>query len=325
MNVEDIEGFYEAVQSFLDCDFDTWADAGRNMKKFRDKDVVRHLLSAIFRVHEHADFIGNQVDTPTYNHQMAIYEQYIKANRVKFTSSDFFINANDCVYYFPNYDWTWLERSLVCVTALHHRPIPGAYKLPFGEGFYYVLPKPGEHGSSIYGENLAPYEVTQVSRGQGTRYTHSLIQIVDPETIISMGYLDIAQQTCTAMDLKVKEIRSPFPATITEAELEEFWTVASSDEVLSNFVTKPNETLFLGFRLPFERDELGFELNVNYVRTSPQRDHLKKLTGDDFVKNFAAPGDFFGQWRSYDRLSVISLPEPILKALLSISARRNPR
>lgn len=50
----------------------------------------------------------------------------------------------------------------------------------------------------------------------------------------------------------------------------------------------------------FRENELTKQVEVCYGKSSPQRDHLQQLTGVDFIKNFAAPSDFFGQWKSYN-------------------------
>jgi hypothetical protein len=64
--------------------------------------------------------------------------------RIPFTGDDLLMDVNDCAYYFPEYDYSWMGSSLICITGLHHRPIPGAYKLPFGEGFYLIQPEYGD-------------------------------------------------------------------------------------------------------------------------------------------------------------------------------------
>jgi hypothetical protein len=121
--------------------------------------VIKELLHCLFRTYNVQGWIHPLPVRKAFADFELAFRNHAGA-KFQFTANDFFINANDCVYYFPKYNWRWLGSSLVCVTALHHRPFPGAYKLPFGEGFYWVLPKSGDHGKIGDYDNLAPYEVT---------------------------------------------------------------------------------------------------------------------------------------------------------------------
>lgn len=113
-----------------------------------------------------------------------------------------------------------------------------------------------------------------MSKGQGTKYRHSLIHIVDPETIISMGYIDIVQQTCTAMDLKVREVRCPFPESITHQELKSFKFLETGKDQAVHMSAKPDETRLFGidwvdFSLFFRENELTRRLEICYAKSSP--------------------------------------------------------
>lgn len=159
MNVEDLLLFYKDVWGFIDTKEASWQRSAQGMPLFKDRECIRKLLHCLFRIHNVPLWPAVFPPGHRLQHFMDALENSC-GPLFDITPNDFFINANDCVYYFPNYKWTWLGRSLVCVTALQHRPFPGAYKLPFGEGFYWVLPKTGDHGQDENkNDNLPPYEV----------------------------------------------------------------------------------------------------------------------------------------------------------------------
>jgi hypothetical protein len=89
-----------------------------------------------------------------------------------------------------------------------------------------------------------------------------------------MGYLDIVQQTCTAVDLKIKEVLCPFPESISHQELKSFKFLELGADQAVHMSAKPDQTRLFGmnwidFSLFFRVNELTKQLEVCYGKSSP--------------------------------------------------------